>query len=61
MSRSSAWIRGMPYVPRLREWMPRIVSVSSASEQARAEGGRFDQAQKPLVETSSTRHIVATG
>jgi hypothetical protein len=41
--------------------MPRIVSVSSASEQARAEGGRFDQAQKPLVETSSTRHIVATG
>jgi len=45
VSRSSAWTRGMPYVPRLRVWMPRITLVSSASEQARADGGRFDQAQ----------------
>jgi hypothetical protein len=32
-------------VPRLRAWISRMVVVSAASEQERAEGGRFDQAQ----------------
>jgi hypothetical protein len=41
---SSACTRGAPYVPRLRRWMARIVSVSAASATARADGERARQA-----------------
>src|SRR3990172_5664658 len=41
--------------------MSRIVAVRPASASALAEGGRFAQAQYPLGETPSVRHIVVTG
>jgi len=57
---SSAWTRGTPYAP-LRSWIRRMSSDRRASTRARSEGGREVQAQKPLGETPSTRHIVVTG
>jgi hypothetical protein len=41
--------------------MVRIRSVSPASPAERSDGARPTHAQKPLGETPSTRHIVATG
>jgi hypothetical protein len=59
--RSSAWIRGEPYVPRLAAWICLIFSVSQASSSARSDGARRSQLWKPVRFTPNTRHITATG
>jgi hypothetical protein len=59
--RSSAWIRGAPYTPRLASWICLIFSVSQASSSARSDGGRRSQLWKPVRLTPNTRHITATG
>ena len=41
--RSSAWIRGAPYTPRLVSWIRLIFSVSHASLSARSDGARRSQ------------------
>jgi hypothetical protein len=41
--RSSAWIRGEPYTPRLAVWICLIFSVSHASLSAWSDGGRRSQ------------------
>jgi hypothetical protein len=41
--RSSAWIRGAPYTPRLASWICLIFSVSHASLSARSDGARRSQ------------------
>ena len=38
--RSSAWIRGAPYTPRLTAWISRIFSVRNASVSSRSLGAR---------------------
>jgi hypothetical protein len=41
--RSSAWILGAPYTPRLCSWMRLIFPVSHASVSARSDGARRSQ------------------
>ena len=41
--RSSAWILGAPYTPRLASWICLIFSVSHASLSARSDGARRSQ------------------
>jgi hypothetical protein len=48
-------------VPRLSAWISRIVVDSASSASARAEGGRFAQAQYPLGETPSVPYSTVTG
>jgi hypothetical protein len=59
--RSSAWIRGARYTPRLASWIRLIFSVSQASSSARPDGARRSQLWKPVRLTPNTRHIAATG
>jgi hypothetical protein len=59
--RSSAWMRGAPYTPRLATWICLICSLSQASASARSDGGRRSQSWKLVRLTQSTRHIAATG
>ena len=59
--RSSAWILGEPYTPRLASWICLILSVNHASLSARSDGGRRSQSWKLVRLTPSTRHITATG
>ncbi len=42
-SRSSAWILGAPYTPRVPAWISRIFSVSHASLSALSDGARRSQ------------------
>ena len=42
-SRSSAWILGAPYTPRVAAWIWRIFAVSHASLSARSDGARRSQ------------------
>ena len=60
-SRSSACTRGTPYVSRLSRWISAISVPRRSSSSACADGARSCHAQKPLGETPSTRHSVATG
>jgi hypothetical protein len=41
--RSSAWILGAPYTPRLASWICLIFSVNHASLSARSDGARRSQ------------------
>ena len=41
--RSSAWILGAPYTPRLCSWICLIFSVGHASVSARSDGARRSQ------------------
>jgi hypothetical protein len=59
--RSSAWILGAPYTPRLASKICLILSVSHASVSARSDGARCSQLWNAVRFTPSTRHIAATG
>ncbi len=59
--RSSAWMRGAPYTPRLASWICLILSVSQVSWSARSDGARRSQSWKPVRFKPNTRHITATG
>ena len=41
--RSSAWMRGAPWTPRLAAWISLICSVSQASVSCRSDGARVAQ------------------